>query len=346
MATRRYDIDWLRVIAIGLLLIYHIAIGFQPWGLMIGFIQNQDTLPKLWTPLTMLNVWRIPILFFVSGMGVSFAIRRRNWRQLIVERSRRILLPFIFGILAIVPLHVLILQRYYELPFSYEPGVGHLWFLGNIFAYVILLLPLFFYLKENENGKVHEWIKRIFSSPIGLILIVAGFVLEVVLVKPALFEMYAQTWHGFILGGIAFLFGFCGVYAGDGFWKILVKGRWMYLLLAIGLFLTRLYYFNAQAPAYLIAVESCTWIFSVFGFTSRYLNKPSQTLTYLSQGAYPIYILHMVFLYLASLWIFPAEWAAGWKLFGTMVVTFAGCLAVYEFLIRRISLVRPLFGLK
>jgi len=29
--NRRYDIDWLRVIAIGLLLIYHIAIGFHPW---------------------------------------------------------------------------------------------------------------------------------------------------------------------------------------------------------------------------------------------------------------------------------------------------------------------------
>ncbi len=27
--NRRYDIDWLRVIAIGLLLIYHVAIGFQ-----------------------------------------------------------------------------------------------------------------------------------------------------------------------------------------------------------------------------------------------------------------------------------------------------------------------------
>lgn len=31
-AVRRYDIDWLRVIAIGLLIIYHIGIGFQSWG--------------------------------------------------------------------------------------------------------------------------------------------------------------------------------------------------------------------------------------------------------------------------------------------------------------------------
>ena len=56
---RRHDIDWLRVIAIGLLLIYHIAIIFQPWGLFIGFIQSEESVKALWTPMTMLNVWNI-----------------------------------------------------------------------------------------------------------------------------------------------------------------------------------------------------------------------------------------------------------------------------------------------
>ena len=39
-AERRHDIDWLRVIAIGVLLIYHIAIVFQPWEMFIGFIKR------------------------------------------------------------------------------------------------------------------------------------------------------------------------------------------------------------------------------------------------------------------------------------------------------------------
>ena len=87
---RRYDIDWLRVIAIALLLIYHIGIAFQPWGVFIGFIQNTESLDWLWAPMSMLNIWRIPLLFFVSGMGVSFALMKRNWKQLFVERSRRL----------------------------------------------------------------------------------------------------------------------------------------------------------------------------------------------------------------------------------------------------------------
>ena len=103
--TRRYDIDWLRVITIGLLLVYHIGIVFQPWGVFIGFLQSDKPLEWLWTPMSMLNVWRIPLLFFVSGMGVGFAIRKRNWKQLILERTRRIFLPFLFGVVFIVPIH-------------------------------------------------------------------------------------------------------------------------------------------------------------------------------------------------------------------------------------------------
>ena len=53
---RRHDIDWLRVIAIGLLLIYHIAIIFQPWAMFIGFIRGPELMEGLWTPMTALNV--------------------------------------------------------------------------------------------------------------------------------------------------------------------------------------------------------------------------------------------------------------------------------------------------
>jgi peptidoglycan/LPS O-acetylase OafA/YrhL len=118
---RRYDIDWVRVIAIGLLLIYHIGIGFQPWGVFIGFIQSDKPLNSLWIPMSMLNIWRIPLLFFVSGMGVCFAIRKRNWKQLVLERTKRILLPFVFGIFFIVPIHIFIWQIYYSQDLVYTP---------------------------------------------------------------------------------------------------------------------------------------------------------------------------------------------------------------------------------
>ena len=342
---RRHDIDWLRVIAIGLLLIYHIAIIFQPWAMFIGFMRSNDSVEALWTPMTMLNVWRIPLLFYVSGMGVYFAMRKRHWRQLLLDRTKRILLPFAFGIVAIVPLHMFIFQKYYNLPLGYYPHQGHLWFLGNIFVYVILLLPLCYCLKIYEEGVIKRVLSAIMSHPGGPLLISLFFVIEVLLVKPQLFALYAQTWHGFFHGFLAFFFGFLFVYSGKMFWQTLLKWRWMYVGLAIILYGIRFVLFGFEAPGYLMAVESNCWIFGVFGFSYKYLNKPSKTLSSLSQAAYPVYIIHMFVLYAGAFFILPLEIAPILKFIGIIMFTVTGCYFIYEFIIRRIRILRPLFGM-
>lgn len=343
--NRRYDIDWIRVIAIGLLLIYHVAIGFQPWGMMIAFITNEQSWASLWIPMTMLNVWRIPLLFFVSGMGVYFSLQNRNWKQLLAERSGRILLPFLFGAIAIVPIHLYLWQRYYHFDTKYIADPGHLWFLANIFMYVLIFSPLFFYLKRNEEGTLVKGIAKIFSTPIGLLVVVASFVLEAMIIKPYPYEMYAMTWHGFFLGLLAFFFGFCFVLSGKEFWNMILKFKWMFIAMAVALFITRLLYFKMNTPVYLIVFESQCWIISVFAFGYKYLNRPSTALTYLSQAAYPVYILHMIFLYLASMWIFRLSMDVRVQFILVLLITLGGCFATYE-VIRRIKWIRPWFGLK
>jgi hypothetical protein len=344
--NRRYDIDWLRVIAIGLLLIYHVAIGFQPWGMMIGFITNDKSWLSLWIPMSMLNVWRIPFLFFVSGMGVHFAMQHRDWKQLLQERAKRILLPYVFGIFCIFPISVLILHRYYNLDLSYSYNPGHLWFLGNIFAYVLMLSPVFFYLKNNENGKIVQFIKKMFITPLGLLPVIAAFALEVLILKPYPYELYAMTWHGFVLGLLAFFFGFCFVLSGDGFWQMIYRWRWLFLVTAITLFVLRINIFKLNVPGYLLVTESDCWIFSVFAFGYRYLNHGGKILAYLSQAAYPVYILHMIFLFLGSMFIFPLGLPVQVKFLLVLLFTLGGCFLTYEFLIRRINVIRPFFGVK
>ncbi len=343
---RRYDIDWLRVIAIGLLLIYHIAIIFQPWALFLAFIKSDELLEGLWKPMTLLNVWRIPFLFYVSGMGVYFAIQRRNWKDLLLERTQRILLPFLFGMIAIVPLHFLIFQKYYGLPLAYAAHAGHLWFLGNIFAYVLILISLFFYLKKTAGSSFQTGLEKFMSNPIGPISISSLFVLETILIKPQVFEMYAMTWHGFFLGLLAFFFGFLFVYSGKTFWQTMLKWRWFYLALALSFYLIRWRVYDLMAPGYLMAIESNCWIFAIFGFGYKYLNKPSRALTYLSQAAYPVYIIHMFVLYAGAALILPLTIPVFVKFLLIVVVTGIGCFVIYELVIKRIELLRPLFGLK
>lgn len=342
--SRRYDIDWLRVIAIFLLLIYHIAIVFQPWGVFIGFMQNSESLTGLWTAMSMVNIWRIPLLFFVSGMGVCFAMRKRNWKQLIAERTQRILIPFIFGVLVIVPLHILLWLSYYNQALEYKLTVGHLWFLGNIFAYVLLLLPFFYYLKHKPEGRWQRFLTKLFKNPLSIVLVIIPFILEAIIVNPELFTLYAYSWHGFFLGFLAFLFGYLFIYSGSTFWDTLLKWRWVYLSAAVVLFVVRYQVYDLEAPGYLLAIESVIWIYSLFGFAYRYLNHPGKALSYLSKAAYPVYIIHMVYLYLASMVILPLALTALVKFLLINLATFIACYATYELVIKRVPFMGVLFG--
>jgi len=298
---RRHDVDWLRILALGLLIIYHISVVFQPWAYFIYFVQSEKPVESIWLAMGLINIWRIPLLFIISGMGVCFAMRSRNWKELLKDRTKRILLPLIFGSLFIVPVHGYIYQSFIGLDHIYFPNPGHLWFLSNIFIYVLVLCPVFFYLKRNPDSILLRLFKRILKFPAALYLITLPFIFEAELVAPEQgFSAYANTPHGFWLGLLAFITGFFFISIGDTFWQAIGKIKGFALAIAIPLFLVRMIIFQFEGPFYLTVIESWSWLFAVFGFGATYLNHPSKKLTYLSKAVYPVYILHMIFLYLAS----------------------------------------------
>lgn len=70
--------DWIRAAPIGLLIGYHIAISFQPWAPLVGFLRSSRPLEALNLPMFALKVWRIPVLFCISDMGMRFALEPRG----------------------------------------------------------------------------------------------------------------------------------------------------------------------------------------------------------------------------------------------------------------------------
>jgi hypothetical protein len=205
---------------------------------------------------------------------------------------------------------------------------------------------LFFLLLRHQAGRFNHWLARLYAYPLGLTLIVIPFIMETLILKPASYETYAMTWHGFVLGLLAFFFGFTFIQNGEAFWNTVKKWGWFYLGAALAMFLVRWQVFDLKPPLWYTPVESTLWILSLFGLGYRYLNRPSRSLTYLSQGAYPIYIIHMVVLYLGSFLIFPMGIGTGMEFILLILFTGMVCFLFYEFLIRRIGILRPLFGLK
>lgn len=345
-AVRRYDVDSVRVYALGLLILYHVVVGFQPWAREIHFITNDQSLQVLWIPMGLLNVWRIPIVFMVSGMGVCFAMERRTWKPLLKDRALRILVPFVFGFFFIAPIFVFISQSYYGEEIQYRPNPGHLWFLGNIFLYVLLLLPLLAYLKNRPDNGILRFLARVIRRPAGLFLFAIPLMVAAQLVQPEHFPAFAFTLHGLFFGILCFLTGFLFVSLRDVFWQAVQQLRRKALAVAFLLFLVRLFAFRLEGPNALIALESMSWMLAVFGFASVYLNKPSARLAYLSNAVYPVYILHMPLQFFFSYYIMALSLPAIVKLVMLLVATFGASFLLYELAIKRAKWIRPLFGMK
>jgi surface polysaccharide O-acyltransferase-like enzyme len=100
-AGERYDfLDWLRVIAIFVLLFFHTGMLFVGWG---WHIVNAETIPALQWPMDIAHRLRMPLLFVIAGGGMWFALQRRTGVQLFRERTVRLLLPLVIGMFVIVP---------------------------------------------------------------------------------------------------------------------------------------------------------------------------------------------------------------------------------------------------
>ena len=161
---RKHYIDWLRVLAFGLLFLFH---SWRPFDQFPWHIKNeeQNVIFDLLTMFT--HGWRMFLIFLVSGAGTWFALRSRK-KAFLMDRIKRLIVPFIFGILLIIPP-----QRFYEwVMFSDFTGTyfdfllvypsqqlganmgsclllwfghlgTHLWFLPFLFAITMFVLPLF-----------------------------------------------------------------------------------------------------------------------------------------------------------------------------------------------------------
>jgi glucan biosynthesis protein C len=106
---RRHDVDWLRVVAVLLLIPFHSAVIFNRYA--EWYVTNEAPSLALEAFAYFLSQWRMPLLFFVSGVGTVFALGFRAPQKYIRERAGRLLLPLAFGVLVIVPPQVYLWRR-------------------------------------------------------------------------------------------------------------------------------------------------------------------------------------------------------------------------------------------
>lgn len=359
--SRLFFIDWLRVIALGILWVYHTGLIFN--GVMNFSIMNSESIPGLYDVLYFFHEWRLGLLFFVSGAGTYFAIKKYG-SNFIKERVRRILIPLLFGILIIVPPQIYI-ERIYN-GFYYDSylqfylqsfGKGfypygdiswqHLWFLAYLFLYsaIVILMYSFF-------TKI-----KILLYKITPLLMVIPLIVSEALLKP--YSLGVQN----IVQDMAmfvsyFLIYCCGILFCSNisiFGKV-EKQKHIYLIAAILLttltylspLILRVKYANYNLDYYIDSVihSAHRWfcILVIVGYAIKYLNKENNFISAINSAVLPLYILHQTLIIVVGYQVIQWSLNPGLK-FSIIVVVSHGlsCLLTF-YVIRRIKLLRKLFG--
>jgi peptidoglycan/LPS O-acetylase OafA/YrhL len=91
---RRHDLDWLRVIAIAVLLFFHTGMWFNHWG---WHVKNNELSYSFQYWMVWSHYFRMPLLLFISGAGTYMAMGKRTPGQFRVERFKRLVVPLIVG---------------------------------------------------------------------------------------------------------------------------------------------------------------------------------------------------------------------------------------------------------
>lgn len=357
----RYDfLDWLRVIAIFVLLFFHTGMIFVGWG---WHVMNEQTIDALKWPMDLSHRLRMPLLFVIAGAGMWFALQRRTGMQLFKERSVRLLVPLVIGMFLIVPPQVFyerlfqgrwhggFLQFLLERTLQFRPYPAgdfswhHLWFIVYLYVYVPLLLPLMLWWRQRAAKlRPGVWLCAL-ALPLGL---------NEAVLKPLFHETHnlVNDWYVFNHYLLFTVYGYL-LASMRGSWEWLAAQRHRLgaaglIILASLLLMFEYGVADHDTPADAFCATAFTWAFvlAFLGYGYRHLSFCNPLLRWARDASYPIYILHQTLIVAIGYYVIQTSWSPWAKYWAVLAATLASCWALYQFVVRRFSATRLIFGMK
>ncbi|KQN25366.1 hypothetical protein ASE86_03755 [Sphingomonas sp. Leaf33] len=370
--ARHYGMDWLRIGAFALLILYHVAMVFVPWPYHVKAVQTVDWVT---VPMALTSPWRLTLLFLVSGYASRAIVTRSPglWR-FVRSRTSRLLLPLAFGIAVIVPPQAwveLVTQHGYTRGYLYFwthdffafrtldgvllPNWNHLWFVGYLWIYTVALALL---LALPRPRALQVGFDRLFGGarvvwlPIAYLLVAQVFV----------FRRWSDT-HDVIHDGIAhlgffpaFLFGFL-LAAAPNTMAALVRWRWVSLALAAASYAivggVAIVWPGVSSPPDWVVdqilwarqVECWASIAALIGIAEAQLNRDHPVRAMLAEAVFPFYLVHQTIIVVVGYWLRPTGLPLSAQFLALIAATCAGCWVFYR-TAREVAPLRRFIGLR
>ena len=368
---RRHDVDALRSAAFALLILYHVGMYYVAgWS---WHLKSAHAAEWLQLPMRFVNIWRMDLIFLVSGIALGFLRRGSSPLGLLAQRSQRLLLPLAFGMAVVIPAQPYLqgvanglvapgfghfLLRYYGGgPWprgafdGWEHGVtwNHLWYLPYLWAYTVVLILLLPALDSRAGHRLRErFIGLRGAALIGLPAL--PFLAWSALLQPRFPPTHdlVHDWYLHAAYFTAFLYGHW-IGADERLWREAMRLRHAALAVALASFAAYLF-FAAPATRGIEIVFRNLYLWSAIvaalGYAHAHLDRPFAWLPWATESVYPWYMLHQTLILIFAAALVPL--AAGRVLEPILIAggTVLGCLAITEMLVRPWRWARPLFGLK
>lgn len=369
---RRHDLDWLRVIAILLLLLFHVGMLFSTWG---WHIKNPETSRTMTRIMYWMTLWRMPLLFVISGAGTHFALGFRSPKTYLKERQKRLLLPLLFAMIVIVPPQVYIerisngadFANYLAyIPHMFDGGTypagniswHHMWFVAYLLVYSLIALPLFLYIRKDSSKQLIDRLAGFLERPGMIYTLAIPLIIFQIIFRdkwPGM-QNLVDDWANFTFYLSLFISGYL-IASRPNLWDAIEKQRLISLLAGIillaGIFLNWYWlgrYFN-DVLGYIYqwtfsSLATWCWVLAFIGYGRRYLNFSNRFLQYANEGIYPFYILHQTVIIIVG--YYAIEWPFGvWTKFAIVsLLSLVITVGIYELACRRLNVMRVLFGMK
>jgi peptidoglycan/LPS O-acetylase OafA/YrhL len=379
MKERRYDIDWVRVIATLAVFIFHSGRFFDNLDWHLKNAQQSFFLTLF---VGFLDLWMMPLLFLLSGLGTWYSLKFRNSGQYLLERVKRLLIPlytvgafillppqFYFELVThgravssiwevIPPLYGGPLRFSLDAPYLINLWSGHLWFLQFLFIVSFLTLPLLLYLKSEPGrqliARLADWSDRrggIFLFLVPLILMRIGL---------RSFFHGEHTWADLFYYAVFFVIGYV-IAADKRFTESYKNLGWVFLILGIaayageGTLIIGFHYPYPGAESFswtyvlfniVISIGNFCWVMFILSLTAQYMNFNHKALNYCNEAVLPFYIFHQTIILCVGWFVIRWNINIGPKYLIIALASFALIMALYDLLVRRFNVMRLFFGLR
>jgi len=369
--NRRHDIDALRALAFGLVILYHVGMYYVAgWH---WHLKSPHAAEWLQWPMRAVNLWRMDLVFLISGLALGFLGRGTGAAGLWWQRSVRLLVPLAFGMAVIVPYQAYaqalangavapgfgaFLLKYYRggpwHPQAFdgsEFGVtwNHLWYLPYLWLYTSMLLAAMPLLQARAGARLRAAFLRLRGARLAILPMLPLALYSLLLWPhfPPTHDLIGDGW----LHAVYFTLFLYGWWIGidEGWWAEVTRLRWRTLLTALAM-LALVLGLRASGVSGLpvrLAGDAYLWLalLSILGWAHLLLNRPWRWLPWANESVYPWYVLHQTLIILLALWLAPVRLGPVAEPLVLLAGTVAGCAAITA-LVRRVAWLRPLFGLK